>query len=599
MGAATACAILASPVKPMDNVQTRVTPEVPENILATLVEIGEEINASLDLDEVLAKTATLLKRLIDYEILSVLLLDEQTQTLSIRFAIGYGLEVLENTRIPVGQGITGIAAATRQPILVPDVRQDSRYINLIGQVRSELAVPLLVKNQVIAVVDIQSSRPDDFAQQQQQILVLLASRLATAIENARLFERARSQAETLLLLNEVGREASSILDLEALLRRAAELVKRVIDYQIMSIMLYDAASDAFLQRLAIKYGQSVQAKFRVAATEGIIGAAASTSQPVRVPDVTQDRRYIMLNPETRSELAIPMMHMGRVVGVLDLESPQLNYFTEEHVQALSILAAQLAVSVENARLYEKVARDEARMERELHAAQRIQSALLRPMPAGDYGVDVAARIVSAREVCGDLYDFLRYGPTRIGFGLGDVSGKGSAAALYGAVAIGILRSFAPQKLLPGELLRQLNQLMCERRVEGRFMTFCFATWRKPLYKLRVASAGQTQPFLLKDGHCEQLKLVGFPLGIFDDVTYEEWTLHLSAGDILVFHSDGLSEAGDPEGKFFGLRRIASLIEQHAASSAAELADALLAAVQEFTRGGPVTDDRTVVVMKVQ
>jgi phosphoserine phosphatase RsbU/P len=583
----------------MDNVQTRVTPEVPENILATLVEIGEEINASLDLDEVLAKTATLLKRLIDYEILSVLLLDEQTQTLSIRFAIGYGLEVMENTRIPVGQGITGIAAATRQPILVPDVRQDSRYINLIGQVRSELAVPLLVKNQVIAVVDIQSSRPDDFAQQQQQILVLLASRLATAIENARLFERARSQAETLLLLNEVGREASSILDLEALLRRAAELVKRVIDYQIMSIMLYDAASDAFLQRLAMKYGQSVQAKFRVAATEGIIGAAASTSQPVRVPDVTQDRRYIMLNPETRSELAIPMMHMGRVVGVLDLESPQLNYFTEEHVQALSILAAQLAVSVENARLYEKVARDEARMERELHAAQRIQSALLRPMPAGDYGVDVAARIVSAREVCGDLYDFLRYGPTRIGFGLGDVSGKGSAAALYGAVAIGILRSFAPQKLLPGELLRQLNQLMCERRVDGRFMTFCFATWRKPSYKLRVASAGQTQPFLLKDGHCEQLQLVGFPLGIFEDVTYEEWTLHLSAGDILVFHSDGLSEASDPEGKFFGLRRIASLIEQHAASSAAELADALLAAVQDFTRGGPVTDDRTVVVMKVQ
>lgn len=583
----------------MDNVETRVTPEVPENILATLVEIGEEINASLDLDEVLAKTAALLKRLIDYEILSVLLLDEQTQTLSIRFAIGYGLEVLETTRIPVGQGITGIAAATRQPILVPDVRQDSRYINLIGQVRSELAVPLLFKNQVIAVVDIQSSRLDDFAQEQQQILLLLASRLATAIENARLFERARSQAETLLLLNEVGREASSILDPEALLRRAAELVKRVIDYQIMSIMLYDAASDSFLQALAVKYGQSVQAKFRVAATVGIIGAAASTSQPVRVPDVTQDHRYIMLNPETRSELAIPMVHMGRVVGVLDLESPQLNYFTEDHVQALSILAAQLAVSVENARLYEKVARDEARMERELRAAQRIQSALLRPVPADDYGVDMAARIVSAREVCGDLYDFLRYGPTRIGFGLGDVSGKGSAAALYGAVAIGILRSFAPQKLLPAELLRQLNQLMCERRVDGRFMTFCFATWRKPLYKLRVANAGQTQPLLLKDGHCEQLTLVGFPLGIFDDVIYEEWTLHLSPGDILVFHSDGLSEATDPDGNFFGIPRIASLIEQHAASSAAELADALLADVQEFTRGGPVTDDRTVVVMKVQ
>ena len=120
-----------------------------------------------------------------------------------------------------------------------------------------------------------------------------------------------------------------------------------------------------------------------------------------------------------------------------------------------------------------------------------------PCLADDFGVDLAARILSAREVCGDLYDFLRYGPTRVGFGLGDVSGKGSAAALYGAVAIGILRSLAPQKLLPAELLKQLNQLICERRIEGRFMTFCFATWRKPTRKLRVANAGQTQPFLLQ------------------------------------------------------------------------------------------------------
>ena len=335
----------------------------------------------------------------------------------------------------------------------------------------------------------------------------------------------------------------------------------------------------------MKYGQSAQGKLRVGFGEGIIGAAASSALPVRVPDVTQEPRYRMVNPETRSELAIPMVHKGASIGVLDLESPQLNYFTEDHVQALSILAAQLAYRLENARLYEKVARDEARMERELQAAQRMQGALLRPVPADDFGVDLAARILSAREVCGDLYDFLRYGPTRIGFGLGDVSGKGSAAALYGAVAIGILRSLAPQKLLPAELLRQLNQLICERRIEGRFLTFCFATWRKPTRKLRIANAGQTQPLLLKGGHCEQLKLVGFPLGIYDDVTYEEWTLNLDPGNILVFHSDGISEATDPDGNFFGIPRIASLIEQNASLSAGELADRLLAEVREFTRGG--------------
>jgi sigma-B regulation protein RsbU (phosphoserine phosphatase) len=420
-----------------------------------------------------------------------------------------------------------------------------------------------------------------------------------AIENARLFERAQTQAETLLLLNEVGREASAILDVEVLLRRAAELVKRVIDYQIMSILLYDSATNYFLQRLAVKYGQSVQGKLRVAPTEGLIGAAATSRLPVCVPDVTRDVRYIMVNPETRSELAIPMIHKGAVIGVLDLESPQSNHFTGDHVQALSILAAQLAVSLENARLYEKVARHEARMERELLAAQRIQGALLRPVPADDYGVDLAARILSAREVCGDLYDFLRYGPTRLGFALGDVSGKGSAAALYGAVAIGILRSMAPLKLFPAELLRQLNQLICERRIEDRFMTMCFSTWGKTTRKLRVANAGQTQPLLLRGGRCEQLNLIGFPLGMFDDVTYEEWSVILDPGDILVFHSDGLSEAPDLQGRQFGVPRLAELIEAHAALSASELADRMISEVQEFTQGAPLQDDRTLVVMKVQ
>jgi phosphoserine phosphatase RsbU/P len=583
----------------MADVETKLRQELPESVLATLAEIGEEINASLNLDRVLSKMATLVKRLIDYEIFTVMLVDERTQMLVNRFAVGYSQEVMENLRLPLGQGITGAAASERRPMLVADVRNDARYVNGIDSVRSELAVPLLFKNQVVGVIDIQSTQEDYFTPEQQEILVLLAGRLATAIENARLFERAQSQADTLLLLHEVGREASSILDMEALLRRAAELVKRVIDYQIMSIMLHEEATNRFLQRLAVKYGQSVQGKLAVGFNEGIIGAAASSGLPVRVPDVTQDARYRMVNAETRSELAIPMIHKGRVIGVLDLESPQLNYFTEDHAQALSILAAQLAIALENARLYEKVARDEARMERELQAAQRMQGALLRPVPTEDFGVDLAARILSAREVCGDLYDFLRYGPTRVGFGLGDVSGKGSAAALYGAVAIGILRSIAPQKLLPAELLRQMNQLIGERRIEGRFMTFCFATWRKPTRKLRVANAGQTQPLLYRNGHCEQLKLVGFPLGIYDDVTYEEWVTNLDRGDILVFQSDGLSEATDPDGNFFGIARIASLIEQNAGLTSDELADRLLAAVQEFTRGMAITDDRTLVVMKVR
>src|SRR5258705_5995058 len=324
--------------------------EVSAEVLATLTEIGEEVNASLDLDEVLARTAALIKRHIDYEIFGVLMFEGDGSYLKFRFSIGYPRELAENLRIPVGQGITGAAAATGHSVRVADTVTDSRYINAIENVRSELAVPLMLRNRCVGVLDIQSRHPDYFTGEQQKILTLLASRLAIAVENARLFEKVRAQADTLLLLNEVSRETGSILDVEELLRRAAEQTKRVIDYQILSIMLYDEEQKVFRHRVDVKHGQRVQGKLRVAATEGIVGAAATLKEPVIVPDVTVDPRYLMVNPETRSELAIPMIHKGKVIGVLDLESPQPNYFTEDHVQTISILAGDLAVESESARL---------------------------------------------------------------------------------------------------------------------------------------------------------------------------------------------------------------------------------------------------------
>ncbi|HXM92103.1 MAG TPA: SpoIIE family protein phosphatase [Candidatus Dormibacteraeota bacterium] len=572
---------------------------LPAEVLATLSEIGESVNSSLDLDEVLARTAALIKRHIDYDIFGVLMIEGGGAYLKHYFSIGYPRELVDNLRVPIGQGITGTAAATGHSVRVSDTSKDDRYIAAIENVRSELAVPLMLQGKPVGVLDIQSRHPDYFTPDQQNILTLLASRLAVAIENARLYQKERTQAETLLLLNEVGRETSSILDVEELLRRAAEQIKRVIDYQILSLMLYDEKQKVFRHRIDVKHGQHVQGKLRVAVSEGIVGAAATLKAPVRVPDVSADPRYLMVNPETRSELAIPMIHKGQVIGVLDLESPQLNYFTEDHVQTLSILAANLAVSLENARLYEKLARDEARLERDLQAAKRIQGALLQPVPTEDYGLDMAARYLSAREVCGDLYEFLRYGPQQLGIALGDVSGKGTAAALYGAVAIGIMRSLAPQKLQPADILKQMNQIIGERRIEGRFMTGCFATWQKVKRKLRVANAGQSQPLLYKDGHCEKIELTGFPLGIFEEVNYDEWSGVLEPSDILVFHSDGIAESTNPEGQFFGTEKLRKLIEQHHELQATELADLILREVDWFTQNAPLTDDRTLVIAKVR
>ena len=583
----------------MDSTKLNTKIDMPAETLSILAEIGQEINSSLNLDEVLPNAAALIKRLIDYEIFAVLLPEEGTNQMYFRFAIGHRAEVVEHWRIPIGEGIIGAAASTGQPIRVGDVHADPRYLNAVDGVRSELAVPLVVRGRVIGVLDIESKQPDYFTRDQQNILMLVASRIGTAIENAKLFEHERNQAETLLLLNEVGREANSTLSVEEVLRRAAELTKRLIDYQIFSILLYDEASNTFRHRVTVKFGQRVQEKFAVPAHEGIVGAAASLKRAVVVPDVTLDPRYLRINPETRSELAVPMLSKDRVVGVMDLESPQLNYFTPDHVQALSILAAHLAVSIENARLYEKVARDEARMERDLSAARRIQGALLPRLPGPEYGLDITARVVSSRELSGDLYDFLRYGPQELAIAVGDVSGKGSAAALYGAVAIGTLRSLGPQKHRPAEMLRAINGFLGERRIEGRFMTLCFATWHRGRKKLRVANAGQEQPFLFHNGKCERIMLEGFPLGMLEESVYDQRSYILNEGDVVVFHSDGIGDSQNPALDFFGHERLAEIITAHHLQNADTIADHILEAVDGFTGGAHPFDDRTLVVLKVK
>ena len=311
----------------MDSTDLNLAPEIPAETLAVLSEISHEINSSLNLDQVLASAAQQIKRLMDFEIFAVLLPEESTNDLYVRFAIGHRPEVIEHWRIPMGDGIIGAAATTGQAIRVGDVLKDPRYLPAVEEVRSELAVPLIVRGRVIGVMDIESRQPDYFTPSQQTILTLVASRIGTAVENARLFESAQKQAETLLLLNEVAREASATLQVEEVLRRAAELTKRLIDYQIFSILLYDETAAVFRHRVTVKFGQRVQEKSVVPAHEGIVGAAAKLRRPVVVPDVALDPRYRMVNAETRSELAVPMIYKTRVVGVMDLESPQLNYFT--------------------------------------------------------------------------------------------------------------------------------------------------------------------------------------------------------------------------------------------------------------------------------
>ena len=568
-------------------------------LLTLMIEVTERINSTLDLDELLGRIAEIVKRAIDYEVFAILLLNEKTQELRVHFSQGHPKELVKNLRIKVGQGIVGRAAQTRRSILVNDVNDDPSYIPSLAAIRSELAVPLMFKGRLIGVLDLEAAQPDFFNDSHVSLLELLASRMALAIENARLYRRTLRQARTLQLLNEISRELSSVLVLGELLRKIGTLTKKLVDYHRFGILLADEQTQTFNAVISLKQDERMPERSTVNFGQGIVGAAATLRRPVLVGDVGKDHRYISVNPETRSEMTVPLIYRDKVIGVIDLESPHLNYFNEDHVRIFSTLAPQIAITIENARLYERVARSEARLERDLRRAQEIQMHLMPGIAPKIPGLDAALHFQPSSELGGDLYEFLSYGRDRQVIIVGDVSGKGAPAALYGAMASGTLRSLAPLKLSAPDMMKQLNVLFLERKIEGHFITLTYAIWEPRTKSLTLANAGMPLPILLRKGQCRSIRAEGVPLGLLEHTEYQPVTVNLESGDLLAFFSDGITEANDHHQDEFGSRRLENILRENAQKPLQEIVSQVFKELKAFEADRPQRDDQTLVILKVR
>src|SRR5436305_5689216 len=204
--------------------------------------------------------------------------------------------------------------------------------------------------------------------------------------------------------------------------------------------------------------------------KGITGAAAESDEVWRVHDTATDPRYIASHPDIRSEVAVPLMLQDRVLGVMDLESSRIGHFTDDHVRTLALLAPQVASSVENARLYHELATRERRMEEDLQAARELQRVLLPDGSPEITGLEASVRLRPAREISGDIYDVFERPDGSFVIAFGDVSGKGTAAALYGGLVSGLLRTQAPRHRRPAEFTGARHGILIARKVEARYVT---------------------------------------------------------------------------------------------------------------------------------
>jgi sigma-B regulation protein RsbU (phosphoserine phosphatase) len=411
------------------------------------------------------------------------------------------------------------------------------------------------------------------------------------------------QAKTLKLLYEVSRELTSILDREELLRRVAESVKKIVNYDVFSVMLWNEQAQLLESVFAMRCNDSIAARLCLPLHHGLTGTAAGERRILRINDVTEDPRYIRCETgvEARSELVVPLLMQDRLIGVLDLESAEPHAFTLEHERMLSTLSSYVAIALENARLYEEARESERRLRDDLDTAREIQLQLL-PTGAREVpGLDLAAAYVPARELGGDFYDFLPYGKGRLGFALGDVSGKGTAAALYGSLAIGMLREHVvTHSCPPAEMLATLNRRLYNDRFDSRFIAMLFATYDAPSRSLTLANAGGPYPLLVRGGCVQPIRLEGVPLGLIPNSEYDETTVELTPGDVVLFASDGILESENSVQEEFGPKRLFALLSGLSqGDSAQEIAEQILAATDGHSGAGTAPhDDRTLVVLRV-
>ena len=411
------------------------------------------------------------------------------------------------------------------------------------------------------------------------------------------------QAKTLGLLYDVSRELTSILDREELLRRVAQRVKRLVDYHVFTVMLWNEASQHLESVFSQRYEDPHPVRLRMALNEGITGTAAAERRAVRVNDVMNDPRHITceLGLDAGSELVIPLLLQDRLIGVLDLESTEKNAFTEQHERMLATLGSYIAVALENARLYEEARENQVRLQEDLNTAREIQRQLLPHGAKGIPGLELAAAYVPARELGGDFYDFLPYGQGRLAMALGDVSGKGTAAALYGSLAIGTLRELVVSSTCnPACMLQLLNARMHGARLDARFIAMLFAVYDAPAHRLTLANAGGPYPLLVRGGRAQEIRIEGVPLGLFPDSEYEESSIDLEPGDLVLFASDGILESENGDQEEFGSQRLHALLATaHPGISANELSERIISATDDHSGpGSNPHDDRTLLVLRV-
>jgi len=422
-------------------------------------------------------------------------------------------------------------------------------------------------------------------------------------ETNRNLDQSRREVRKLEQLIEATKKVNSTLDLDELLDIILEMALRIVDGDRGTVYLIDEERQQLWTKVSRELDGSGRVTIRLPIGKGIAGYVAATGDVINIPDAYLDPRF---NPDfdkrtgyrTQSILCTPMRDKdAKIIGVFQLLNKRRGLFTDDDATFIDALSVHAALAIENARLYEQE-REKIRIERDLLAASEVQRNLLPKHVPEVSGYEFAATTIPAKEVAGDLYDFVRLDANHLAWCLGDVSGKGLPAALLMANIQAVIRDQARSTDSAQECVVRTNRVMTESTPPEKFVTLIYGILDTSAHTLRYCNAGHDNPFLFsEDGSFRRLSAGGVIVGIVEEFPFEEETLSLRQGDVLTVYSDGIAEAIDASQEQFGEDRIGAIVREHRNGSAADVCDAIVAGVRAHVGNAPAMDDMTLVVIK--
>lgn len=408
--------------------------------------------------------------------------------------------------------------------------------------------------------------------------------------------------DKLRMLLDITKTISRSLDVEELLNLVMDTLGSLIHYDAAGIYLIGAGDDdspyVFKARAIRGYDISFElVEPRIKLGEGFIGRVAETGKPIISPDVSKDPRYFTARRRTRSEMVAPIISNNEVIGVFDLESDQLDAYSEDDLQVLQLLTSQVAIIIEKVRLLEEVVKKK-RIEAQLEIARQVQLELLPDNDPVLENFDISAYIFPTEEVSGDYYDWVQIFDDQIGITVADAVGKGMPAALLMAFLRASLRSGVQIGYAPHIALSKVSNLLWDSVEEHQFITAIYGILDATNRTFVFSNAGHNPPVLIKpDGEYRFVEYGDMPLGMFRDMRYHQHFIRIEKGQVMVIYTDGLTEAAKEDGEEYGQERLAKRILEGIELPAKQLIDHIRKGVADFTERKFLDDDGTLFIVK--